>query len=66
MSISSSDGLSGSLSKSSCLKIIWQVEQERVPSQAPKSTTNTGFSQKLGIEALVFIIHKISKIDKQN
>jgi hypothetical protein len=39
MSISSSDGLSGSLSKSSFLKIIWQVEQERVPSQAPKDKT---------------------------
>ena len=36
MSISSSDGLSGSRSKSSFLKIIWQVEQDKVPSQAPK------------------------------
>jgi len=36
MSISSSDGLSGSLSKSSCFKMMWQVEQDNVPSQAPE------------------------------
>lgn len=36
MSISSSDGLSGNRLKSSCLKMMWQVEQDRVPSQAPK------------------------------
>lgn len=36
ISISSSPGLSGSLSKSGCENIKWHVEQVKVPSQAPK------------------------------